>query len=102
MLDYWAGDADFERELRESVEAVVNRYAKRDRPNAQRRTRAAMKKGVADPELKRDRQQIIERRPAKGLDRPSIVVTCKASAGDCRGPSRVNARALRGARYRDR
>jgi len=59
-LDIWAGDNEFEHELREAIEGVVDRYAKRTRPEAQRRTRAAMRKGVADPELVRDRDEVLD------------------------------------------
>lgn len=59
VLDFWAGDTEFEHEIREAIEGVTTRYAKRDRPEGQRRTRAQMKKGLADPELKRERDDIL-------------------------------------------
>ncbi len=66
VLDMWAGDVEFEHELREKIEEVVERYAKRTRADGQRRTRAAMRKGVADPELVRDRDEVLDGMKRKG------------------------------------
>lgn len=60
VFDYWAGDIDFEYELREAIEGVTDRYGKRERPEGQRRTRAVMKKSVGDPELRREREEIVD------------------------------------------
>jgi hypothetical protein len=60
VLDLWAGDYEFEHELREAIVGVVDRYSKRDRPQAQRRTRAAMRRTVGDPEVKRDREEVVD------------------------------------------
>jgi hypothetical protein len=67
VLDHWSGDVLFEHELREAIEGVTTRYAKRDRPQGQRRTRAAMKRSVGDPELKRERDEILAGMERKDL-----------------------------------
>lgn len=59
-LDYWAGDAAFEREIRDAVAGVVKGYEGRSRPDASRRSRASMREGVADGELVRDKGEIID------------------------------------------
>ena len=59
MLDHWSGDLDFEYELREAIEKVTGRYAKRERKGCSVRTDKAMATTLADPELGRNRDEII-------------------------------------------
>lgn len=60
MLDHWSGDLDFEYALREAIAEVTGRYAKRERKGWSVRTDKAMATTLADPELGRDRDEIID------------------------------------------
>jgi hypothetical protein len=59
MLDYWAGDIEFEYELRDAIEKVATRYQSRKRDDGVRRPRSSMKNSVANPELMRERDEVL-------------------------------------------
>lgn len=59
-LDCWSGNVAFEYELRDAIEKVVGRFAYRDNPNPSCRTSTAMRSSLADPELQRHRDEILE------------------------------------------
>ena len=65
-FDLWAGDIDFERDLREAIERVVKTYEKRQRNGARRRGKASVTRSVGDPELVRDAAGIVDGMARKG------------------------------------